>query len=216
MVFNLIALLFVLGFVAIGSKKGFVRELMGLIGLAAALIITTGKLDFVAVEIGNSVNASPLVLAIIAYVLVLGLLYAIFKVAAKFLYKAISVQKIGERDKYGGAIVGAIRGWLIVGAVIFVTILMPLPRSYYTLLDQSVLATSAAKSIQIIYDTSKPLHQKWPPFLDQMDNTLNLQEQNTANQKKRKKSKEALLRDMVTVRAARDRLAYFYGDAAEY
>lgn len=216
MVFNLIALLFVLAFVAIGSKKGFVRELMGLVGLGAALVITTGQLDFVAVEIGNSINASPLVLAIIAYVVVLGILYAIFKLAAKFLYKMISVQKIGERDKYGGAIVGAIRGWLVVGAVLFVTILMPLPRAYYDLLDQSVLATSAAKSIQIIYDTSNPLHKEWPSFMEKVETTLSLHEEGALNQKKRKKSKEALLRDRVSLQAARDRLAYFYGDAEEY
>ncbi len=216
MVFNLIALLFVLGFIAIGSKKGFVRELMALVGLAAALVITTGKLDFVAVEVGNSINASPLALAIIAYILVLGLLYAIFKLAAKALVKMVSPQKMGERDKYGGAVVGAIRGWLVVGAVIFVTILMPLPRSYYDLLDQSVLATSAARSIQVIYDTSNPLHKEWPTFLDQVDNTLNLQETSIDNEKMRKKPKEKLLRYHVSIQAARDRLAYFYGDAEEY
>jgi len=216
MIFNLIALLFVLAFIAIGSKKGFVRELMGLIGLGAALVITTGKLDFVAVEVGNSVNASPLALAIIAYILVLGLLYAIFKVAAKLLYKAVSVQKIGESDKYGGAIVGAVRGWLVVGAVIFVSILMPLPRAYYDMLDQSVLATSAARSIQLIYDTSGPFHKQWPGFLDQIDATLNIQEESINNQKMRKKPKEKLLRYRVSIQAARDRLAYFYGDAEEY
>ena len=122
-------------------------------------------------------------------------------------------------DKYGGAVVGAIRGWFIVGAVLFISILLPLPRSYYELLDQSVLATSAAKSVQIIYDTSQPLHRDWPSFLEQVEATLEArpaENQAEARKKKKRRPAEAILRQQMALQAARDRVSYFYGGAEEF
>ncbi len=215
MIFNLIALLFVLGFIAIGTKKGFLRELMALIGLLAALVITTGKLDFVAVEIGNSLDASPITIAVISYILVLGLIYALFKLAAKILEKLVSVQSLGDRDKWGGAIVGAVRGWLVVGCLLFVSILLPLPRAFYDQMDKSMLATSATKTIQMIYDTSKPLHREWPTFVEKVEATLTSVPEARAENPNRKtrKSPEKQAKEALMLQDALDRVYYFYGEA---
>lgn len=218
MVFNLIALLVVLAFIAIGTKKGFLRELMALLGLVAALVISTGKLDFVAEEIAAALDASPLTVAVISYIIVLGLIYALFKLLAKILEKAISVQSLGDRDKWGGAIVGAIRGWLIAGVLLFMTIILPLPRAYYEMMDKSMLATSAAKSIQVIYDTSKPLHRTWPTFVEKVEATLTTMpdEKKDAPKRKTRKSPEKQAKEALALQDALDRLYYFYGEADTY
>ena len=219
MVFNLIALLFLLGFVFIGTKKGFLKELMAMLGLAAALVLSTGKLDFVAEEVASAIDASPITVAVIAYIIVLGLIYAIFKVIAKILEKLVSVQQLGERDKWGGAIVGAIRGWLLAGTVIFVTILLPLPRGYFELMDKSMLATSAAKTIQVIYDTSQPLHKSWPTFVDKVEETLmTVPEKKVTDNPKRKvrKSPEKQAKEALALQDALDRVYYFYGEAETF
>ncbi|MCC6962632.1 MAG: CvpA family protein [candidate division Zixibacteria bacterium] len=218
MVFNLIALLVVLAFIAIGTKKGFLRELMALLGLVAALVISTGKLDFVAEEIAAALDASPLTVAVISYIIVLGLIYALFKLLAKILEKAISVQSLGDRDKWGGAIVGAIRGWLIAGVLLFMTIILPLPRAYYEMMDKSMLATSAAKSIQVIYDTSKPLHRTWPTFVEKVEATLTTMpsDKKDAPKRKTRKSPEKQAKEALALQDALDRLYYFYGEADTY
>lgn len=218
MVFNLIALLVVLAFIAIGTKKGFLRELMALLGLVAALVISTGKLDFVAEEIAAALDASPLTVAVISYIIVLGLIYALFKLLAKIIEKAISVQSLGERDKWGGAIVGAIRGWLVAGVLLFMTIILPLPRSYYEMMDKSMLATSAAKSIQVIYDTSKPLHRTWPTFVEKVEATLTTmpEQKKDAPKRKTRKSPEKQAKEALALQDALDRLYYFYGEADAY
>ncbi len=219
MVFNLIALLGVLGFVFIGTKKGFLKELMALLGLGAALVISTGKLDFVAEEVASAIDASPITVAVISYIIVLGLIYAIFKVVAKILEKLVSVQQLGERDKWGGAIVGAIRGWLIVGTALFVSILLPLPRAYFEMMDKSMLATSAAKTLQVIYDTSQPLHKEWPTFVEKVEETLmTVPEKKNADTPKRKvrKSPEKQAKEALALQDALDRVYYFYGEAEEF
>ncbi len=218
MVFNLVALLFVLGFIAIGTKKGFLRELMALLGLIAALVISTGKLDFVAEEIAAALDASPLTVAVISYIVVLGLIYALFKLLAKILEKMISVQSLGERDKWGGAIVGALRGWLVVGTCLFISIMLPLPRSYYDMMDKSMLATSAAKSLQVIYDTSKPLHRTWPTFVEKVEATLTTmpEQKKDAPKRKTRKSPEKQAKEALALQDALDRLYYFYGEADTY
>ncbi len=219
MVFNLIALLGVLGFVFIGTKKGFLKELMALLGLGAALVISTGKLDFVAEEVAAAIDASPITVAVISYIIVLGLIYAIFKVVAKILEKLVSVQQLGERDKWGGAIVGAIRGWLIVGTTLFVSILLPLPRAYFEMMDKSMLATSAAKTLQVMYDTLQPMHKEWPTFVERVEGTLmTVPEKKKADTPKRKvrKSPEKQAKEALALQDALDRVYYFYGEAEEF
>lgn len=219
MVFNLVALLFVLGFVFIGTKKGFLKELMAMLGLGAALVISTGKLDFVAEEVAAAIDASPVAVAVISYIIVLGLIYAIFKVIAKILEKLVSVQQLGERDKWGGAIVGAIRGWLLMGVVVFISILLPLPRSYFELMDKSMLATSAARTLQVIYDTSQPLHKTWPTFVEKVEETLmTVPEKKSVDSPKRKvkKSPEKQAKEALALQDALDRVYYFYGEAETF
>lgn len=219
MVFNLVALLFVLGFVFIGTKKGFLKELMAMLGLGAALVISTGKLDFVAEEVAAAIDASPVAVAVISYIIVLGLIYAIFKVIAKILEKLVSVQQLGERDKWGGAIVGAIRGWLLMGVVVFISILLPLPRSYFELMDKSMLATSAARTLQVIYDTSQPLHKTWPTFVEKVEETLMTvpdKKPSETAKRKTKKSPEKQAKEALALQDALDRVYYFYGEAETF
>jgi membrane protein required for colicin V production len=220
MIFNLVALLFVVIFVTIGSKKGFVRELIAFLGLCAALVVATGKLDFIAVEVAGAIDVSPFAVAVIAYVIVLGLTYTVFKIVARLLQKLISLQSLGQQDKYGGAIIGALRGFLIVGALVFVSILLPLPRSYYTHLEQSVIAKTAAKSIQYLYDSSQPMHKTWPTFLAKLEGTLTSPGKpvTTEDQRKNKRPRtaEERLKEQVALRAALDKVNFFYGAGQEF
>lgn len=221
MLFNLIPLIFVLVFMGIGSKKGFVRELMGFVTLCAAIIITTGKLDFIAIEIANAIDASPLTIAIIAFIVVLALTLAVFKLLAKLLAKLIDVQKLGKRDQYGGAVIGALRGWLVAGTVLFVTVLLPMPRSYYGLVDQSMLATSAMRSVQLLYDATETLHPEWPAFVTQVENTLTtsateLAQQDQARQPSRRKSPEQRVKDEVNLRETLHKVYFYFADGEEF
>lgn len=218
MIFNLVALLFVVTFITIGSKKGFIRELVAFMGLCAALVIATGKLDFIAVEVAGNLDASPLAVAVTAYIIVLGIIYVVFKITARMLQKLVSLQKLGQQDKYGGAIIGALRGFLIVGAVVFVTILLPLPRVYYQRLEESVIAKTAAKSIQYLYDSSQPMHKTWPSFLAKMENTLGTPVKTTSldDRQRKPKSAEARLRDQLALRTALDKVNFFYGSGETF
>ena len=217
MIFNLVPIIFILTFMSIGSKKGFVRELMAIVGLSAAIIITTGKLDFIAVEIADTIEVSPLAVAIIAFTVVLGLTFAVFKLAARFISKLIELQKLGQRDKMGGAIIGAIRGWLIVGTVLFVSVLMPLPRAYYELMDKSMLATSSIQTIQVLYNATNALHPNWPPFIEQLEGSLSTENYRDGKKdKQRRKKADIRLKDQLALRTALDKINYFFGENDTY
>lgn len=221
MLFNLIPLIFVVTFMGIGSKKGFVRELMGFVALCAAIIITTGKLDFIAVEIANAIDVSPLTVSILAFVIVLALTFALFKLLAKLLAKLIDVQKLGKRDQYGGAVIGALRGWLVAGTVLFVSVLLPLPRSYYGLVDQSMLATSAMRSLQLLYDATGTLHPEWPEFVTQVEGSLNtsattLSKKDQDRKPGKRRAPEKRVHDEVKVREAIDKVNFYFADGEQF
>ena len=68
----------------VGSKNGLIRELMALLVLTTAVILSVNYIDFIAVKVYEQLGGSPLVTAIISFVLLLAFIYAIFKLLAIF------------------------------------------------------------------------------------------------------------------------------------
>jgi len=169
---DIVLLVLLVAAVIIGSKKGLVRELMALAVLTAAVIVSINYIDWIATTIYEKVGGSPLVTAIISFVVLLGLIYAIFKLLGLMFYKIANLQKLGKKDQLGGAIVGAIRGWIIISFLIFLVFLIPMPEKFYLDFDSSFLGTTFAKTLPAIYETSSGLHPANPSFMQKVENTL--------------------------------------------
>jgi membrane protein required for colicin V production len=169
---DVVLLVLLVAAIIIGSKKGLVRELVALVVLTAAVIVSINYIDFIATTIYEKIGGSPLVTAIISFVVLLGIIYAIFKLLGLLFYKIANLQKLGKKDQLGGAIVGAIRGWIIISYLVFLVFLIPMPDKFYTEFDASFLGGVCAKTLPAIYESSSGLHPNNKSFMKKVENTL--------------------------------------------
>lgn len=174
----LIALL--LTSVIVGSKKGLVREIMAFIMFFAAIILSVNYIDRFAVWLYEKVGGSPLVAAFISFILLIAISYGLFKLAAYVFYKVANLKSIGKKDQMGGAIVGFLRGWLLIGFAVFLIFLLPLPASFYTSFEQSFFGPTVAKTIPLVFEGTAPVHPANRNFIGKIETTLI--EAQTANQ----------------------------------
>lgn len=168
--FILIALL--LTTVIVGAKKGLVRELSAFLIFFAAIILTVNYVDVFAVWMYNRIGGSPLTAAFISFVVLAAMSYGVFKLCAWLFYKVASVKSQGKPDQVGGAIVGLVRGWIMVAFLTLVTFLLPLPESFYIAFDGSLLGKAIAKTVPLMYEGTKVMHPSNPTFMGQVESTL--------------------------------------------
>lgn len=158
--------------VILGSKVGLVRSVMRFFALAGGIIITTNNSDIIAVEVARHIDASPMVIAIISFAILLAVLYGMFRLVVIMFYKVSQIQSLGRTDKIGGGIVGAVRGWVFLGFLFFLMTLLPMPDAYYRMVDSSVLTAPMMKSIPVIYEGSSPLHPESGSFVEKVETSL--------------------------------------------
>lgn len=158
--------------VILGSKVGLVRSVMRFFALAAGIIITTNNSDIIAVEVARHIDASPMVIAIISFAILLAVLYGMFRLVVIMFYKVSQIQSLGRTDKVGGAIMGAVRGWLFLGFLFFLMALLPMPDGYHRMIDNSVLSMPMMRTIPVIYEGSGPLHPASGTFVEKVETSL--------------------------------------------
>ena len=158
--------------VILGSKVGLVRSVMRFFALAGGIIITTNNSDIIAVEVARHIDASPMVIAIISFAILLAVLYGVFRLVVIMFYKVSQIQSLGRTDKIGGGLVGAVRGWVFLGFLFFLMALLPMPDSYHRMIDSSVLSVPMMKTIPVIYEGSAPLHPSSGSFVEKVEASL--------------------------------------------
>jgi membrane protein required for colicin V production len=169
---DIVLLVLLVAAVIIGSKKGLVRELMALAVLTAAVIVAINYIDIIAAKVYEKIGGSPMATAIISFIILLGLIYAVFKLLGLLFYKVANLQKLGKKDQLGGAIIGAIRGWIVISFLVFLVFLIPMPEKFYADFDASFLGTAFAKTLPALYESSSNLHPGNPSFMQKVENTL--------------------------------------------
>ncbi len=157
----------------IGSKKGLIRELMGFFALALGVIVTVNNIDLIALEIAKHIDASPMIIAIVSFAVLLAVLYGLFRLAGFVFYKVGEIQKLGKRDKVGGAVMGAVRGWTLIGLGLFLVTMLPMPEAYYRAVDDSILTQPMMRTLPLLFDGTAPLHPKSGSFIEKIEESIN-------------------------------------------
>jgi uncharacterized membrane protein required for colicin V production len=176
-----VLLVLLIAAVIVGSRKGLIRELAALIVLTAAVIVSINYIDIIAIKIYSQLGGSPLLTAIIAFVVLLAFIYAAFKILGLLFYRVANIQRLGKKDQLGGALVGAIRGWIIISFLTFLIFLAPMPDKFYTDFEASFLGPTFAKTLPTLYNSTSPLHPKNPDFMKKVEKTLLLSPDDSMN-----------------------------------
>ncbi len=161
-----------LSMVIIGSKKGLIRELMAFAVFFVAVIVSVNYIDNFAVWVYEQVGGSPLTSAVLAFVALLAICYAAFKLLGLIFYKVANIKQTGKKDQLGGALVGFLRGWVAVGFLTFLVFLLPMPDAFYTSFDASFFGPTIAKTVPLMFEGTSKLHPNNQSFMGQMEKTL--------------------------------------------
>ena len=169
---DVILLILLLVSVIVGSKKGMIRELMAFIVFFVAIIVSVNYIDQFAVWVHDKLGGSPLVSAFLSFVLLIAGTYVVFKLLGILFYKVADIKTSGRRDQMGGALVGFLRGWMMIGLVIFVVFLLPMPQAFYNSFATSLFGPVVAKTIPLMYEGTSPIHPKHTDFIDKIESSL--------------------------------------------
>ncbi len=169
---DIVLLVMLVAAVIVGSKKGLIREIIALAILTATVIVSINYIDIIAEKIYAQLGGSPLVTAILSFVVLLAIIYAVFKVLGMLFYRVANLQKLGKKDQLGGALVGALRGWVIISFLVFLVFLAPMPDRFYVDFEESFLGPSFAKTLPLLYESTATLHPNNPDFMNKVEKAL--------------------------------------------
>jgi membrane protein required for colicin V production len=169
---DIVLLVLLIAAVIVGSKKGLIRELTALAVLCATVIVTVNYIDIISIKIYEMIGGSVLVTAVLSFIILLAFIYAAFKLMAILFRKVANLQQLGKKDQLGGALIGALRGWVIISFALFIVFLMPMPDKFYTDFEESFLGPSFAKTLPLMYESTAGLHPQNSNFMEKVENTL--------------------------------------------
>jgi len=169
--FVLLALL--VGSIALGVKRGLIREVMGFIGLIVGVVVAINKVDAVTAWVLSHMKASPVVVSFISFVLILAIFYIAFRFLGMLFNKAASLSSLGKIDQVGGGFIGFVRGWVLVGFVLFLLFYLPFPQRFYDSIESSFFAPALTGSVPMIYESTDFLHPQSPEFMPKIRSSLN-------------------------------------------
>lgn len=169
---DLILLVGVVGCAVWGAKRGFVRMIMITLGLVASIIIAVHYNDSFTRELSGYFRASPMWVTMIAFILSSMILFALFRLGAKLFFRVANLQKLGRNDQVGGAIMGIVFGWFMMGYVVFLALFLPLPLSFEPKLEESTFALRMGATVPFVYETSERLHPSQGDFMLKMEDAL--------------------------------------------
>lgn len=169
---DMVLLILLVAMIVVGSKKGLIRELMAFFIFIASIIVSIKYIDQVAIKVHEALGGSTLISAFLSFVIVMTIAYASFKLMGMIFYRFAHLQQLGQKDKFGGAMVGALRGWVALSLLLFLSFLMPLPESYYTEFKSSMLGPTIARTLPLIYNKTAPIHPSDPSFIAKIESIL--------------------------------------------
>lgn len=195
-----------------GTRRGVIRESMGLIAFGCGIIFATHYIDWLAYALTRRMAISPVLVSFIGFLVLVVFVFLIFRLLALIFYRVASVGKLGKVDHLGGALAGLLRGWLMLGFLLFLMLYLPLPQSTMIAVDDSFLAPGMRGSVPFLYESSSVLHPSNDRFINKVRAALELepvrwaQKPGDQRQQRRRIRDKALARE--TLQQMEDRFGY--------
>ena len=136
--FDLIVLIIVGFFAFKGLSHGLIEELFKLVGIIVAIIFAVKLMTPGAYLLAEIVNAEPEKLGFVSFLIIFILIMIGFRVAAKILKGIFKFAMLGWLDKAGGGAFGAAKGALLISALIWLLLFLPVQSYTNDLRDNSM------------------------------------------------------------------------------
>ncbi len=141
-----------LAFLVMGIKKGFIRQVLEIVGIIAAFVGSFLAAHYLGEYLERRFELSyDLSLIIAALALFFGIL-VLFHFLGLFLQKIANITLLGSFDRVGGGIFGLLKGALLVSLLLVITLNLPLPGKYKKELREDPVAAALYPVLPTCFD----------------------------------------------------------------
>lgn len=149
---DLLIIAFILFFAVRGVIRGFIIEVVGILGLILAFIFSFmiyAPMHAVTKSIGFSGNAA----SIAAYILGFIIIYVLIIILGHLIHKTLRVIHLGWLNRLIGFLVGALKGTIIAGLLLWVIVyIMPKDSKLISDINTSPVANVAMEVVPYVYE----------------------------------------------------------------
>jgi uncharacterized membrane protein required for colicin V production len=158
-----------------GTRRGVIRECMGLVAFMVGVIFATHYIDWLAFTLTRKMALSPVLVSFVGFVVLVVFIFLVFRILSLLFYRVASVGKFGKVDHLGGALAGLLRGWLMLGFLLFLILYLPLPQTTLDSIDDSFLAPGMRGAVPFLYESSAVIHPSNDRFIDKVRAALDVE-----------------------------------------
>ena len=151
-IFDLVICCILAFFAYKGYRRGFLREIAGLIGIIIAFILAIRLMDDFSNIISHFLGFSPRVSVIVTAIAIFILVLATFVISAKFIRKLLDLATVGWIDRLAGSIFGMFKAILIISSLALILSLLPLGKDFSKKQDDSFLFNPVRKAGPLVFN----------------------------------------------------------------
>jgi len=122
-IFDFVILIILGIFVFNGVRKGFLREVAGLVGIVIAFILAVRFMDDLSVIFTYFLGLSPRIAVVVTAIVIFILVVVAFVLMAKVVRKLMELATLGWIDRLMGAMLGLLKGVIIVSIVTLILLI---------------------------------------------------------------------------------------------
>lgn len=157
----------------LGLKRGIIAELLTLIGLLSAIFVAVYWYADLSSFLIRQFKWSQIISNIFSFIIIFIMVIIIFRVIENILCRICNLLLLNWINNLGGAVFGFIRGTIIIGLLLLILNIMPLPLQLEYQISQSLLSKYFINIIILTYNSIK----EWLPLHFQIDiDFLNINE----------------------------------------
>jgi membrane protein required for colicin V production len=126
---DIVVALILLFFLIAGARKGFIREVTGLIGIVAAFLLgVTGAPIWSDILVDRLKFPSSLA-TLVAFILIFILVFILIRALGSLLLKVVRATPLDAIDRLGGSFIGLLKGVLVLSLLLVFLGLFTLPKA---------------------------------------------------------------------------------------
>lgn len=136
---DIIVGVFMILFLVAGTRRGFIREVTGFVGLVIALALGIGGAHFWADIIVEELHFPHTVATVVSFGLIFALVFLLFRGIGSLLFKFVHLSPLSWLDRVGGSIFGLLKSGMIISVILLILGVFSLPPALSKPLGSSAL-----------------------------------------------------------------------------
>jgi len=159
-------------FVFNGFRRGFLREVAGLLGIIIALLLAIRLLNDLSVIVAHYLGLSPQIAVVVTAILIFIGVLLFFILLAKLLRKLLDLANLGWIDRLLGSLLGLVKGAIILSILVLIISIMPLGATFTQQQNESVFFQPVRQVVPMVFNAIIRILPAASDFYSEMQQSL--------------------------------------------